>query len=324
MKITLRPLANTDLATTYARTLEEGKVRHYHVPMNEQVVNDTDPLEIIKSHILKEEPGAEIEVLPRTAQPMSLTVDPVKNFFTNHPQVYRDLDQLHVKSVIHQYSVLISTPTALQMLITKVTSLINKVAYKINAFFARNSSDNPFREAEPNLINKIVDLIPVIPRLPEYHPVQERRIGLVHYLTVGYTEGFEEKAKELLLKDLKNLSDLGLIMGNLSMPSVMLLADTYGDGLRRGVMFAFPIINLHRAANLVGINVKDLPRGTALKQLFGIQTDTLEGGVNIVPELNPRPEIEEVTLTPKYDEDMKLYAEAVARMKPTKKDQVNH
>lgn len=369
-KITLRPIATTDLYVTYARVMEPGKIRHYRVPYSEQLMYTTEALErtrkdleareyqrlydeavkagklaefgenppkvkveepiaktpkdLIREHILAEEPNAEIEFLEgvTSLQPNSPLTLTEANLLENDPEIEAALKKVQVKSVLYQYNEITFSPNKAQKVLGYLTRAINRfiifpinrLIYKlrINDFdwtyqpdFAPYSASIEAQDVEnfqKHLAKKSAfrRFVARIPQITPLNPMEEtyvRKVVPAQYLTVAYEEGNEAKAKEIILDDLRKIHSKGLIMGSFLMPKIIMLADVIGNGLHKAVIFLSLFVDYEKMMKEHGLSLTKMPP-QPLKTLYGIKTDTIEGGITTFDELQSKNEIEEVIVNP--------------------------
>lgn len=296
--IELRPTAVIDLSVTYARLMGGNKIRHYRVSaismlMNKFTGETTESL--VTRHIREvENSSEEITFLPQKTGTPFFRVDPkadnvlqVKDIthviLKNYPEIEESLSQRSIKSQIYQYN---DDPSPLKtLLLSPITRLLNKPIFKINSLLRRFQTRNiDFSDMDRFEYLDEVKKIYQIPLLPEYGYV--RRVTLAKYLSVAFEEGDIERATEALVTDLKTLNDQGLIMGNLCMPSMILLADVTGSGKSVCAMLCFVFVDDKKILKLLN---KDSFLGLPNKylDLVGVKTEALEGGINYLDNISP-------------------------------------
>jgi hypothetical protein len=280
-KVILRPVAITDLTLRYARHMGGNKVRHYALSavlaMKEAILGSTaDGRDLIKRYIESTE-EVEVEFLDapkvsggalNSGNPIH-TEDVTKLVFTQ-PQdkkVVRALKKLASKQILVQYQ---SYKSIFEKLYDKFIAVPwNFLFSKLHLWHIGCSALN----------YKF-----------------ERKIHLVHFLTVACDFDELPKAFEALRLDLTLLNDFGLIVGHLAMPSVIALADTVGLGKVPVVLFCFPVINEQKAVDLLKIQFVDL-NPQFLKE-FGVSYESPEGAINSLhgKPFNEQYEIETVNV----------------------------
>lgn len=297
--IELRPTAVIDLSVTYARLMGDNKIRHYRVSgismlMNKFTGETTESLVI--RHIREvENSSEEITFLPQKTGTPFFRVDPktdnalqVKDIthviLKNYPEIEESLSQRSIKSQLHQYN---DCPDPIKArFVSPVTRFLNNGLSKINALLRRFQMRNvDVTDMDKFQYQETYRKILQIPLFPEYGYV--RRVTLAKYLSVAFEEGDIERATEALVADLKTLNDQGLIMGNLCMPSMLLLADVTGSGKSVCAMFCFVLVDDKKILKLLNKeSFLDLPRDKYL-DLVGVKTEALEGGINYLDNISP-------------------------------------
>jgi hypothetical protein len=305
----LTKLAQVSLDTRFAEVNEDGSVTHYIIPVGEYMGKDafhTTPEEVLKAHL-----NEEIEITNPIA-PHTLTVQELTNFFPENSPLEAALRQMQLKSVLHTYNVLISRqPLPIRALgyVTRTINIgidaINRVIFKLR-FGGKNIFDPSITQKQFEQLTKFSTETWGIRRLPEYRDNYKRCISPADILTVTYEAGFEEQAKAELLKDLTKIHETIGIIGHLSMPSTLLLADTVGKGKTRGVLFAMIFADYERLYAVTGKDFKELER-LPLNTELGIRSNTHEGGLVDYPEFHtPTPSIQEVVVSPRLDKEREL------------------
>lgn len=285
-KIVLRSVAVTDLNTRYARSMGGNKIRHYKVPYSQRIAGG-NPLDMIKEYILREEKkeASEVEIVveavanllpPMNADSLFHLEEVTSSVLAKDNKVLKALKQLKSNTL----SVQTVDSTRLGKLRNKIATWINDKIFKLNNYFWPTIFDVHF-EGESN------GKIPYIP-IKEF----ERHVHLTHYISVAFEGPEYVEAQSALLADLRKLTELDLIMGHLTMPSLMALADTVGTAVQPYVLFCFPIINHKKLNAMFPDNIAPLD---ALAQL-GIKYETPEGGISSLNgvDINSKYEIEEV------------------------------
>lgn len=254
-KVVLRPLAVTDLSLRYARRLEGNKIIHYRISSIPAIIGvpGFDAFSLVKEHILEFEPSAQVELADSFKISEGLCGDVSAQVLT--PQIKADLEKRKVNAQLLQY---LEIPNG------------------------------------PGFFQKIAHFVSRFPRLKKYIPSKylQRRVSPASYLSYTYEQPDEAKAFEALRQDLQILSDRGLILGHLVMPSTIFLADTVGSGVLTKAVFCFLFVDQHKLMTQLGLDsLVNMPR-LPLREI-GVKSENFEGslGQHIVGQ---NYEIEEV------------------------------
>lgn len=281
--VQLRPLSMIGLSLAYARKLSDTKIIHYKVSGIGAIISNMtgkdDTISLIRKHIEKTEgPIDGIEMLEPINQanvskngPNLSATDMTDRVLEGKSKVQKSLLKLKTSSLIHQYAETFTLAEARKWkwtLLQKARLMLYSALY--HAGLGR-----------------------LIPAKHEYITFQ-RKIAFVSYLSVAYDETDEQKAVEMLRRDLSILDGQGLIMGHLCMPASIYLADTVGSGVPRKVLFCFPIVNQNKLCDQFNKDQLKISQ-TPLKGLLGLQTEAMEGKIGIMLNQN-KYEIEEVNI----------------------------
>lgn len=264
--IKLTPLAITDFSVKYAHNLGNGTIRHYSVRLPHLLTTAQSADEVVLDYFNNENLGPVfIERLPKIDNPdkavkgTSLSARSAPEVLKGLWKVKRQLNRMKVKSQVFQYTVL---PPGWKYYFNYAAGTINNFTGRLNHFFKRNLF--PYISVSGN----------------------NRRMECCKYLTVSFEESYRAQATELLRKDLKKLSDLGLILGHLCMPSEIELADTIGSGQKSFTLFCFLFTDSQKFGKLIGLEnpfdrskiCLDAGKGyLELNHFLDIKTDTAEG-----------------------------------------------
>jgi hypothetical protein len=317
--ITLRELATVDLSRTYARQMGGNKIRHYKVSYAACMLGN-DPVELIKKHIAKEEGETEFEVIPyvnnstvRVAQALMVLQD--------HPEIYNALTQLTCKSILLQRAIYPKVTLKQKVrnffanLLNTVVDFLNRPLIKIQHWYygidvaSYYNSDIAFDHEKEEEFQNLLAKVKLIPRVSLIEAYVRMQVTPCTYLSVGFEEGDEEKAVNALLDDLKYCHENGLILGNLTLPSTMLLADTVGSGKGSFVLFCFLFLDHDKIAEMNGVHTHELPQHP--EKLLPLKTISSEGSLKYLDGLSPsqKYEIEAVILADRTDENFQVYHE---------------
>lgn len=277
-KVQLIPLAVTDLSMKYARRLEGNKILHYRVSAISRLagIGGMGAFETVAEYI-KQNEGLEA-VLVENANKMPTqkggpieVEDMTERVLSALPKVRRALKKRTVTGQLYQYT----EPMTLKDRENEATSYVDRQGqthqvkktpkWKIivtQAFYALG-----LEKLLPNSIHCAV-----------------RRVTPVSYLTYCYEQPDEAKAISQMQEDLKKLQERNLIMGHLTMPSTITMADTVGAGIPRKVLFAFVVVNQPEICRQFNKNPLELSR-KPLQDLLGVKGESFEGelGYNITP-----------------------------------------
>lgn len=301
-KVTLTRLAVTGMSVTYARKLEGNKIRHYNVGYA-QVMLGLDPAQAIKELIEKEEGPAEFE-FTELASPSELggfATAPVTSVLENEHEIRKALEKVSVKSCLYQELKLTSELTFGQKAFNWIANLVNPISsfingkivplqhkiYKIDANYIwsnewMNASDEDRVAQELELAVKL-EKVTKFAILKLYEAEFIRQIHPCTYLSVCYEEGDEAVAENILREDLRKYYDQGMILGHLSMPAKLALADTIGSGKRVWALFCFVFVDYFKVPGYDPLTCKGAPN-----HLEGIRTAANEGELVHLPELDHR------------------------------------
>jgi len=257
-KIVLRPLAVTDLSLRYARNLGDGKIIHYRVSALQSIlgVPGFDPFTMVKDHILEFEPSAEVELADSLKISDGLVGDVSAKVLT--PQIRADLEKRKMNCQLMQY-------------------------YDI--------------PNGPGFFQKLAHFASRFPRLKRYIPSKyiQRRVSPASYLSYTYEAPDEELAIKAMRQDLQILSDKGLILGHIVLPSTLYLADTVGSGVHTKALFCFLFVDQHKLLKELGLDsLVKMPK-LPLREL-GIRSENLEGGLGQHLSNGRNYQIEEVSI----------------------------
>lgn len=278
MRIELRKLATHDLSTTYARSMGGNKIKHYKVSHSTFLTAETDPLSLVKLHILKEEnkEGSEIEIVETaSADLLPPSIDNNGKFALRVEDISETMlasDSSLKKALLKNKSTsllfeTIDPLTFKEKVIDYLSLKLNPLIRKINNVLTR-----VYNLEEDDIFYGKGRFIPYI------YPVHKTHVfNAAHYLSVAFEGPDYVEAQRSLIKDLRLLEDHGLILGHLSMPSLMGLSDMVGSNHHPYVIFCFPIIDYRKLVVLVGED--EAGRPNPLKAL-GIINESIEGGVN--------------------------------------------
>lgn len=274
--VILRKLSQVWLNTTFARTMEDGSITHYSVPYD---YSSNNPLKDVKDYIMKTESkeGSEIEfVLEATASLVSpdtfgnVNTQDVSSILKHDPKVKKSLKKHKAQRLIHETDLMSKKDRVINFLARvanpKIVA-INKVLIKIQKL-----------SSEELMLGK-GRLLPTIS-----HRFGLRKYNFVKYICIAFEAPDYLEAQDALLSDLRILQDNDLIMGHLSMPSLIALADTIGSGHQMCALFCFPIIDDAKLEKLIGKELLNANK-LCLKHL-GVLYENLEGGINYLNDID--------------------------------------
>ena len=266
--IILFPLSSNELAIKYARKIDDNNIVHYSISSIDLLINKVDIKQKVKEYVSKEL-NIEIEKIKiaESVNSSALIINPANDVLKGLCKVKKKLTRIHEKSVILQYH---KSNTFMEKIINSVIFCRNKIAFIVNTI--SNKLNSNYKVRYRYAYGGTVLLAPC------------------HFLSVGFEEKDREKAIQILRNDLKILSDNDLILGNLSMPKQMELADTIGSGEKQQVIYCFPFINyqkLYEICNIKPYEAAEKYKGIPLlRALLGVQTDSFEGNI-AETELSP-------------------------------------
>ena len=320
----LKQLALTDLNLRYARKMSENTIRHYIVPMSMTVMSHfsgNTPDNLVKEYI-KENEGIDVIVEPVVSRTdNSLKVTNVSNsVLAGRNDIKRALSKFTTKQLIHQ------TPVYGSKFDTFKAMINWKVILPINNLIARFKTGKSIPNSVPMSYHT---------GIPYFRVAQKyNKVHLTHYLVIAFQEDEFKDAAKALVKDLDILLKNKLILGNLTMPSLVPLADTVGDGKKVYALICYVLIDSDVKEKLIGKEEYGSPK-PSLKQI-GIKYECAEGSVNFLDNIDPRDkyEIEEINIADGINEkNRQAYIESynstvehvnsVAQDMNNKMDQVN-
>lgn len=294
--IELQPLAVSDLSFTYARKMEGNKIRHYKVTASDIVMSKFTGKscdDVVKEYILKEE-GEEATVLPykNAVWPKEVgeTIasrnaafqmrDISKLLLENNPEIEKALRTVKVQSQLYQYNV---PGPWYEPLWNTLASGYNFLIAPINHLLAKlQGFKNPFEASAHREMNDdgrgwhmTEDQGFFLPHMQQIG--YARRVSPCSYLSISFEEDFLQEAVDNLLSDLKILHEKDLIMGHLTMPGIILLADTIGSGKSSYAIFCFLFVDQYKLCEITGKTFLDLPKKPL--ELIGVKTEAFEGGL---------------------------------------------
>ena len=297
--IQLRPVAITDLAQRYARDMGDNKVRHYRVSHMAMLINKFTgkSAEDVVRDFVKENENEDVEFVGKQI--------PDDLFIT------QDFSALAAHNVggfeiVDVTGIVLGRDRKVRLALTKrkAHSMIEQRNHYNSIFGAlRDRLVVQYNKYVVPNVNKLLYTIqgydfehyqPMARQLKTKELSYERVLDLCHFVSVAFHQDEANEALESIRNDLRLLQKQGLIRGNLSMPSIMTLADTVGVGPQTYVLFCFPIIDSKRLLKLTKKTPLELPRLPL--SLVGVKNETHEGAVNWLNGKNPesRYEIETV------------------------------
>lgn len=285
-KVELIPLAITDLSIKYARRLEGNKILHYRVSSIALLSGFAgDPFKTVSEYIFKNE-GLEAVLVQNANQSKgALEAHDLSNkVLADFPSIRRALSQKRVTSQLYQYNKLMTFADRARQSTTHVDRQGNIHQVKRTSRFLIG-------------LNLLADKLGLLSLIPSKYSTYIRQVVPVTYLTYSYEETDEVKAIHAMQEDLQRLHQRGLIMGHLSMPSTITMADTVGAGVARKVLFCFVVVDLNKLCAQLEKSPIDLPR-KPLTELLGVKGEAFEGelGYNLtsgkyeieIVDVNPR------------------------------------
>lgn len=299
-------LAVMDLSLSFARKVSGSKIIHYRIPYQMFIVDPSlNPLDLIRDHIL----ATESDSFPNGLIVKGLNYDPT-------------LKNPSVPDEPTKGSLLVSKDVSDQVLMgskkAKNDLLKYKTDYLINQTIKYSSKYQEIKDLVCSFLNRNV-IFPInlmlkwckpkrakdkatiltMPYLKGFFPLLKGGDYIYVYnkvecLACSYLEYDEKAAFASLANQLENLAAKNLIIGNLSMPSVVELADIVGFGDKKLAVYCHILIDQDLAALLLGCQVSKLP-SDYLAQL-GAPDHILEGAAPKMFSKIPEYEIIEVNL----------------------------
>ena len=246
--IKLKRLPMTDLNPKYARLLENNVIKHYTVPIIASMVQDTSNDELVKFQVSKElgitPEEVQIEEPKQRDAPFARTH---LSLLKNHKKIKKELEKIKTNSMLYKYT----DNTLLERFITKLGNILNPIIRRLNKFVG----------------------------IPEIPCLVFRKVTPCSFLALTYEESDREEAEKILLNDLKTLSDKGLIMGHLMMPTEFKLANNIGSDQDIYCLACFIFVDyykMHKILNTTPYTLKKLP----LNNHLGLKTEVFDGSAD--------------------------------------------
>lgn len=275
MKLTKLP--TFDFNQVYAEDLGNNKVNHYTLSIPYCVTKNRPVDELLKEALsarLNIDPNTiEISYLPNITKIIS---EPAPMVLENHPKIRKELEKVKCDSFIYQYTEILPGVRFYHRIIRWVSEKINYVITQLNYRLA--SIQRMFNKVEDEDLLTQVNYRPfLLPTLP-LKSTYVRKCVPCSYLSVAFTDDQAEDAAMCLFGDLKTLSDQGLIMGHMSMPEMMILSDTVGNGKKNFVLYCFVFVNLEKVCKITDKDYSKMAN-LPLKNFLGIITEGYEGSI---------------------------------------------
>lgn len=309
MKLLVRYLPTVSFNRSYAVELPDGKIVHYTHNFNpEMSVKQFDDALVVKLNEDYED-VTEIE-FAAMASPDLTTGETYKTlpiaddvFDKNTRKALKKMKKNQYNIPLVQTDEYVYVPNWLGGLVDRFTGKINSIIrfvedkmhqktingyLKSKGILKRSSGMLILPEAEfdddkywelMEIVNKellgIKTLLPRIPRLPWI-----RYVNFMVTFAIMCGEEDLAKAAEALSNDLNLLHSKELILGSLSMPKIMELANMVGNGKKVYAVFAMPIVNFKKTQKL-GFNPPTSPDiQTFLNETIGTKYATYEGAIS--------------------------------------------
>ena len=293
--IKLRRLTPISLCVSYAQTIDENTIRHYHVPYAKSLAGTKTPDELIIEYLNKDgSQPIQIEAPIRNTHGVDpiLGVQEAKDVLEDLPKVKKQLEKVECKSAVYQYS---RRSEWYKYLLNPIAIPYNWLVNKINAEWADRQwkklpkPQDRFEYLDSLATIKSVSLLSVAGLYRWATPCR--------FLSVTFDESNRAEAVRILQNDLKILADKKLIMGHLQKPFTLQLADTVGSVELSYVLACFLFVDDKRIEKFVG---KDRFRtegykSLSLNTLLGLKTESVEGGLGEV-SLRKKYVIEDVNI----------------------------
>ena len=294
--IKLRQTATIGISSTYARMIEENKIKHYYVS-HAKALTETKTAEEMIAEYVKKETGEDVvfETI-KVNNAYGVGIDAVqltKDVLEDLPKVKKQLEKREVRSALYQYN---RRSEWYKYLFNPIAIPYNWIVGKINSKWA----DHQWKKLGgiPTDRFEYLNALSKIKYIP-YLPVAGcfRYVTPCHYLAVTFDESNRAEAVNALQKDLKILGDKKLIIGHLAMPFQIQLADTVGSGELSYVLACFLFVDGLKLRKLVGKANYDAVQCNklSLNLLLGLKTEAFEGGLSEV-DFRKKYEIETVNI----------------------------
>ena len=275
-KVQLVPLAVTDLSMKYARRIDERRIVHYRVSAISHISGMGGDAFGAVSEYIRQFEGLEVELVQNANQAKKSgnemdVEDMTHKVLSGMSSVRKALQKRNISSTFYQYT----EPMYFADRENEPTSYIDGQGQ------VHQSKKTPKWKIA---ITRAAYAVGLQNFLPSSIHCEIRRVIHVSYLTYCYEETDEAKAIAAMREDLKALHDRGLIMGSLTMPSAITMADTIGAGVLRKVLFCFVVVNIPKLLRQVRKNPLEVSR-KPLSEFLGIKGESFEGelGHNITP-----------------------------------------
>lgn len=325
-KVTLRPLAVIDLSLRYARRMEGNKIIHYRVSMPTVIssllnVPGASPLKEVQDYIRSQEgDDIEFEVIDHRRPKFdnkdggALAVEDVSDkVLKNHPKILKELKKYKSDTLIHQFlryeNKFYQYKDLASYWINKNVIRYLNIAYNklfnipYTDFVYPIKSDREIRMMAEGPVKYLETLVKA-----------QRTIVPVTYLAYMYEEVDEQKAFDALASDLKILSDNGLILGHLCMPSTLEMADNIGFGIPIKALFCYVVADTDRLMrHVLRKNPLEFPPGYKIYKDIGVMGEMYEGEcANPISGFDPasKYEIETVYIDPVYEKNHQAVLDA--------------
>jgi hypothetical protein len=285
--IELRPLAQVDLSLRFARQMGGNKIRHYVLSGLDAVqghILGKTPTEIVAEFIEKTE-GEKVKFLPTSTSGRNdgklLNIVDASVMLDDYPKIKKALEKVKSNSVLYQYTDYPSFGARILGVLAKpinaLFSLINKRRLKAAGLY---KIENRFEYLDR------LNEIKLLPLLHVGHPI--RRVEPAIFLSVTFEAPDLQRAQQALVDDLKLLSDKGLILGHLAMPSMMIMADQTGSGFNTFTLFCFPFLDSKKIPKLLGISLAEfLQSPKSPCHVPGVKYATYEGMTKYLDGVDP-------------------------------------
>jgi hypothetical protein len=285
--IELRPLAQTDLSLRFARQMGANKIRHYVLSGLDAVQGNIlgkTPTEIVGEFIEKTEGEKVVFLAPAVSGRNDggpLNIVPATVILDDHPKIKKALRKNKSHYTLYQFN---EMPSLGARILGFLVKPINAIIGKINTL--RLKASGVFKiEDRMEYLDRLSE-IRLLPLINIGNPV--RRVEPCTFLSVTFAAPDCERASQALLDDLKLLDDNDLILGHLTMPSMMLMADQTGSGVNTFTLFCFLFLDSKKIAKLLGIPYSEYIMGPkSACRVPGVKYAGYEGMTNYLDGVDP-------------------------------------
>lgn len=302
--IELVQIGSNDLRIRYAREMPNKKIIHYISSLPGIISDSQEVVSSIKQLIEKEE-GESVEISVTNGMVNATKIaDLTDTVFTSRKDknLLKALLRMKSKSILHQRII----PSKHYVLFSFLNSIIDKInnftVHVLNNWIVKRKGLEDIASIEigtyfPPGIEKTIDKELITPMPYFGYRAHVRHVDPVMYLCVSCTENNVGMAIQALKDDLTVMNKKKLILGHLTMPSIMPLANTIGIKEKFYAIFCFVVPDTYRLRLLTGHN----PITDSIEEEYkkiGVKYSTKEGEIKYLENNDPNTiyEIREVNL----------------------------